>query len=166
MSEFSATPTHCTNTSDEEIVNVQNGEREEAQVPDHILKDVPFPPEQVPEEPAQPPPVPLEIQVEQIPFPPMPDLKVSEPGPVIRPHLYQSIKDSKYFRTKMAKRKKTKKLPKNVPKNTSGAGKQPQTPIPKTPLRKGVSNEVDNAISTGKVIPRKWVPKTSKIKKP
>ena len=49
LSEFSSTPTHATNTSDEEIVNIQNGEREEVQVLDHILMDVPFPPEQVPE---------------------------------------------------------------------------------------------------------------------
>ena len=76
LSEFSPRPTHCTNTSDEEIVNIQNGEREEAQVLDHILMDVLFPPGQVPEEPAQPPPVPLEVQVEQIPFPPTPDPEV------------------------------------------------------------------------------------------
>ena len=123
LSEFSSTPTHCTNTSDEEIVNIQNGQREEALVQDHILMDVPFPPEQVPEEPAQPPPVPLEVQVEQIPFPPMPDPEVPEPGPVIKPHSYRSIKDSEYFRMEMVKRKRTKKLPKNVPKNMSGGGK-------------------------------------------
>ena len=90
-----------TNTSDEETVDVKNGEGKEAQVPDHILMDVPFLPEQVPEEPAQPPPVPLEVQVDQIPFPPTPDPEVPEPGPVIKPHSYQSVKDSEYFRSSM-----------------------------------------------------------------
>ena len=85
MSEFSSTPTHITNTSDEEIVSIQNGEREEVQVSDHILMDVLFALEQVPEEPAQPPPIPLEVQVEQIPFPPTPDLEVPEPGPIAKP---------------------------------------------------------------------------------
>ena len=93
--------------------------------------------------------------MEKIPFPPTPDPEVSEPGPVVKPHSYKSIKDSEYFRTEMVKRKKTKKLPKNVPKNTSGGGKQPRTPIPKTPLRKGMRNEVDNAINAGKKAPRK-----------
>ena len=165
LSEFSSTPTHTTNTSDEEIVNVPNGERKEVQVPDHILMDVQFLPEQVPEEPAQPPPIPLEVQVEQIPFPPTPDPEVSEPGPVVKPHSYKSIKDSEYFRTEMVKRKRTKKLPKNVPKNTSGGGKQPRTPIPKTPLRKGMRNEVDNAINAGKKAPRKQLA-TGGIKRP
>ena len=53
--------------------------------------DVPFPPEQVPKEPAQSPSIPLEVQVEQIPFPPMPDPEVPEPGPVVKPHSYKSI---------------------------------------------------------------------------
>ena len=149
LSEFSSTPTHTTNTSDEEIVNVPNDERKEVQVPDHILMDVPFPPEQVPEEPAQPPPIPLEVQVEQIPFPPTPDPEVSSPGPVIKPHSYRSIKDSEYFRTEMVKQKTTKKLPKNVPKNTSGEGKQPRSLIPTKPLRKGQCSEVDNTIAAG-----------------
>ena len=103
LSEFSSTATHATNTSDEEIVNVPNDERKEVQVPDHILMDVPFPPKQIPKEPAQPPPIPLEVQVEQIPFPPTPDPEVSEPEPVIKPHLYRSIKDSEYFRMEMVK---------------------------------------------------------------
>ena len=127
--------------------------------------DVPFPPEQVPEEPAQSPPIPLEVQVEQISFPTTPDPEVSEPGPVVKPHSYKSIKDSEYFRTKMVKRKKTKKLPKNVPKNTSGGGKQPWTPIPKTPLRKGMRNEVDNTINARKKAPRKQLA-TGGIKRP
>ena len=165
MSEFSSTPTHFTNNSDEEIVSIQNGEREEAQVLDHILMDVPFPPEQVPEEPAQPPPIPLEVQVEQIPFPPMPDPEVLEPGSIVKPYSYKSIKDSEYFRTEMVKRKRTKKLLKNVPKNMSG-GKQPQTPIPSTLLKKGVRSEVANAISAGKAIPQKGIPRTSEIKRP
>ena len=165
LSVFSSTPTHITNTSDEEIVSVQNGERKEVQVPDHILMDVPFPPEQVPEEPALPPPIPLKVQVQQIPFLPTPDPEVSEPGPVLKPHSYRSIKDSEYFRTEMVKRKRTKKLPKNVPKNTSGGGEQPWTPIPKTPLRKGTRNEVDNAINAGKKAPRKQLG-TGGIKKP
>ena len=145
-------PTNITNTSDEEIVSVQNGEREKVQVLDHILMDVPFPPEQVPEEPAQPPPVPLEVQVEQIPVPPTPDPEVPEPGPVVKPHSYRSIKDSEYFRMEMVKRKQTKKLPKNIPKNMSGEGKQPQTLIPKMPLTKGKGSEVDNAIAVGKTV--------------
>ena len=91
LSEFSSTPTHCTNASDEETVNIQNGERGEAQVLDYILMDVLFPPEQVPEEPAQPPPVPLEVQVEQIPFPPTPEPEVLEPGPTVKPCSYKSI---------------------------------------------------------------------------
>ena len=103
LSEFSSTPTHATNTSDEEIANVPNDERKEVQVLDHILMDVPFLPEQVPEEPAQPSPIPLEVQVEQIPFPPTPDLEVLEPGPVIKPHSYRSIKDSEYFRMEIFK---------------------------------------------------------------
>ena len=103
MSEFSSTPTHATDTSDEDIVSVQNGERKEVQVLDHILMDVPFLPEQVPEEPAQSPPISLEVQVEQIPFPPTPDPEVLEPGPVIKPHSYRSIKDSEYFRMEMVK---------------------------------------------------------------
>ena len=103
LSEFSSTPTHATNTFDEEIVNVPNDERKKVQVLDHILMDVLFPPEQDPEEPAQPPPIPLEVQVEQIPFPATPDPEVLEPGPVIKPHLYRSIKDSEYFRTEMVK---------------------------------------------------------------
>ena len=73
LSQFSSTPTESTITSDEETVDVKNGEGKEVQVLDHILMDVPFPPEQVPEEPAQPPPVPIEIQVDQIPLPPTPD---------------------------------------------------------------------------------------------
>ena len=93
--------------------------------------------------------------MEQIPFPPTPDPEVSEPGPVVKPHSYKSIKDSEYFRTEIVKRKRTEKLPKNVPKNTSWGGKQPRTPIPQTPLRKGMRNEVDNAIDTGKKAPRK-----------
>ena len=164
MSEFSSTPTHATNTSDEEIFNIQNGEREEVQVLDHILMDVPFPPEQVPEETAHPPPVPLKVQVAQIPFPPTPDPEVSEPGPVVKPHSYRSIKDSEYFRMEMVKRKKTKKLPKNVPKNTSGGGKQPRTPIPKTPLRKGKGKEIDNTIAAGKTVRNRVA--TRGIKKP
>ena len=164
MSEFSSTPTHCTNTSDEENVNVQNGEREEAQVPDYILMDVPFQPEQVPEEHARPPPVPLEAQVEQIPFPPTPEPEVPEPGPVVKPHLYRSIKDSEYFRMEMVKRKRIKKLPKNVPKNTSRGGKQPHTPIPKTPLRKGKGKEIDNAIAAGRAARNRVA--TGGIKKP
>ena len=86
LNEFNSTPTHTTNTSNEESVNIQNGEREEVQVLDHILMDVPFPPEQVPEEPVQPPPIPHEVQVEKIPFPPTPDPEVLEPGPVVKPH--------------------------------------------------------------------------------
>ena len=155
LSEFDSTPTHVTNTSDEEIVSVQNGERKEVHVLDYILMDVPFPTEQIPEEPAQPPPIPLEVQVKQVPFLPMPDSEVLEPGPVLKPHSYWSIKDSEYFRTEMVKRKRTKKLPKNIPKNTSGGGKQPWTPIPKTLLRKGVRKEVDNAVNAGKKAPRK-----------
>ena len=164
LSEFSSTPTHATNTSDEEIVSVQNGERKEVQVPDHILMDVPFPPEQVPEEPAQSPPIPLEVQVEQIPFPPTPDSEVLEPGPMIKPHSYKSIRDSEYFRKEMVKRKTTKKLPKNVPKNMSGGGKQPRTPIPKTPLREGKALEVDNAIAAGTAVKNRVA--TGGIKKP
>ena len=68
LSQFSSTPTDLTNTSDEEAVDVRIGEGKEAQVLDHILMDVPFPSEQVPEEPAQPPPIPIEVQVDQIPF--------------------------------------------------------------------------------------------------
>ena len=130
--------------------------------------DVPFPLEQVPEEPAQPYPTPLEVQVEQIPFPPTPDLEVPEPGPIVEPYSYKSIKDSEYFRTEMVKKKTTQKLPKNKPKNTSGlsTGKQPRTPILKKPLKKGVRTEVENAISAGKSIPRKGVPRTGGIKKP
>ena len=164
LSKFSSTPTHCTNTSAEENVNIQNGEREEAQVLDYILMDVLFPPEQVPEEPAQPPPVPLAAQVEQIPFPPTPEPEVPEPGPVVKPHLYRSIKDSEYFRTEMVKRKRTKKLPKNVPKNMSGGGKQPCSPIPKTTLRKGKGKEIDNAIAAGKAARNRIT--TGGIKKP
>ena len=125
LSEFSSTPTHITNTSDEENVSIWNGEREEVQVPDHIHMDVPFPQEQVPEDPAQPPAILLEVQVEQIPFPPKPDPEVPEPGLVVKSYSYRSIKDSEYFRTEMVKRKQTKKLPKNMPKNMSGGGKQP-----------------------------------------
>ena len=68
----------------------------------------------------------------------------------------------------MVRKKTTKKLPKNKPKNTSGlsAGKQPQTPILKKPLMKGVQNEVDNAIIAGKQIPHKGIPRTGGIKKP
>ena len=104
--------------------------------------------------------------MEQIPFSPTPDPEVLEPGPIVNPYSYKSIKDSEYFRTEMVKRKRTKKLPKNVPKNTSGEGKQPRTPIPKTPLRKGVKSEVDNAIGAGKAIPKKGIPRTGRIKRP
>ena len=99
LNQFSLTPTEITNTSDEETVDVKNGEGKDAQVPDHILVDVPFPLEQVPEEPAQPLPVPIEVQVDQIPFPPTPDPGVPEPGPVIKPYSYKSIKDLEYFRS-------------------------------------------------------------------
>ena len=116
LSEFSSTSTRCTNTSDEENVNVQNGEREEAQVPDYILMDVPFPPEQVPEEPTRPPPVPLEAQVEQIPFPPTPEPEVPEPGPVVKPHPYRSIKNSEYFRMEMLKGREPRNYPRTCPK--------------------------------------------------
>ena len=126
--------------------------------------DVPFPPEQVPEEPPQPPPVPLEAQVEQIPFPPTPEPEVLEPGPVVKPHSYRSIKDSEYLRTEMVKRKRTKKLPKNMPKNTSRGGKQPCTPIPKTPLRKGKGREIDNAIAAVRAARNRVA--TGEIKKP
>ena len=126
--------------------------------------DVPFPPEQVPGEHAQPPPVPLEAEVEQIPLPPTPEPEVPEPGPVVKPHSYRSIKDSEYFRTEMVKRKRTKKLPKNVPKNMSGGGKQPRTPIPKTPLRKGKGKEIDNIIAAGKAVRNQVA--TGGIKKP
>ena len=126
---------------------------------------VPFLPEQVPEEPAQSPPIPLEVQVEQIPFPPTPDPEVSEPGPVIKPHSYRSIKDSEYFRMEMVKQKMTKMLLKNVPKNTSGGGKQPQSPIPAKPLRKGQCSEVDNAIAAGGKALRQCLA-TGGIKKP
>ena len=64
----------------------------------------------------------------------------------------------------MVKRKKTKKLPKNVPKNTSGGGKQPRTPIPKTPLRKGKGKEINNAIAAGKTVRNRVT--TGGIKKP
>ena len=47
----------------------------------------------------------------------------------------------------------------------SGGGKQPWTPIPKTPLRKGMRNEVDNTINTGKKAPRKQLA-TGGIKRP
>ena len=87
---------------------------------------------------------------------------------MIKPHSYKSIKDPEYFRTGMVRKKTMRKLLKNQPKNTSGlsAGKQPQTPILKKPLRKGAKNEVDNAISAGKNIPHKGVPRTGRIKKP
>ena len=129
--------------------------------------DVPFPPKQVPEEPAQPPPIPLEVHVNHIPFPPTPVPEVPEPEPTIKPYSYQSIQDSEYFRSSMVRKKKTKKLPRNQPKNTSrlGAGKQPQTPIPVKPLKKGVRNEVDNTIKAGGRTPRKKLA-TGGIKKP
>ena len=70
------------------------------------------------------------------------DVKDGEKGPeqLIKPHSYKSIKDSEYFRTEMVRKKTTRKLPKNQPKNTSGlsTGKQPWTPILKKPLRTGV----------------------------
>ena len=102
--------------------------------------------------------------MDQIPFPPTPDPEVLEPEPTVKPHLYKLIQDSEYFRSTMVKRKRTRKLPKNVPKNTSGAGKQPPTPIPKTPLRKGKSSEIDNAIVAGK--PVRNLVTTGGIKKP
>ena len=61
LSQFSSTPTDITNTSDEENVVVELGEGQEAQAPDHILMDVLFPPEQLPEEPVKPHPVPIEV---------------------------------------------------------------------------------------------------------
>ena len=137
LSQFSSTPTDLTNTSDEENVVVRVDEGKEAQVSDHILMHVPFPLEQVPEEPVQPPLVPIEVQVDPIPFPPTPDPEVSEPGPMIKPHSYKTIKDSEYFRSSDMVRKKTmNKLLKNQPKNTSelGLGKYPQIPIKAKPL--------------------------------
>ena len=167
LSQFSSTPTDITNTSDEENVVVEVGERQEAKAPDHILMDVPFPPEQVPEEPVIPHLVPIEVQVNPIPFPSTPDPEVLEPEPLIRPHSYQAMKESEYFRsTKMVWKKTTKKLPKNKPRNTSGGGKQPRSPIKAKPLRTGQSNEIDNAISAGKKIPWKSMPTTRGIKKP
>ena len=167
LSQFSSTPTDLTNTSDEEVIDVRIHEGKEAQVLDHILMDVPFPPEQVPEEPAQLPPIPIEVQVDQIPFPPTPDPDVLEPELTIKPYSYRSIKDSEYFRSNMVRKKTTKKLPKNQSKNISGlcAGKQPQTPIKAKPLKKWLKNEIDNAIHVGGKVPRKQLA-TGGIKKP
>ena len=89
LNQFSSMPTDSTNTSDEETVDVKNGEGKEVQVPDHILMDIPFLPEQVPLKPTQPPPVPIEVQVDQIPFPPTPDPEVLEPEPTVKPHSYR-----------------------------------------------------------------------------
>ena len=166
LSQFSLTPTDVTNTSDEEIVNVNYGDGNGVQVPDYIQMNVPFPPEHIPVEPTQIPPVPIEVHENQIPFPPTHDPEVLEPEPTVKPHSYRSIQDSEYFRSSMVRRKTTKKLPKNQPKNTSGlgAGKQPQTPIPPKPLRQGARYDVDNAISAGKLIPCKGVPRTGRIK--
>ena len=81
------------------------GDGKEAQVSDHILMDVPFPLEQVPKEPAQLPPIPIEIQVDKIPFPPTPDPEVLEPEPTIKPHSCILIQDSEYFRSNMVRKK-------------------------------------------------------------
>ena len=118
LSQFSSTPTDITNTSDEEIVDVQDGEREEAQVPDHILMDVLFPPEQVSEEPAQPPPIPLEVQVDQIPFPPTPNLEVPEPGQSIKLHSYRSIQYSTQNISEAVWSRK--RLPRSCPRTSQG----------------------------------------------
>ena len=59
-----------------------------------------------------------------------------------------------------------KKLPKNKPRNTSGIGKEPHSPIRAKPLRKGQQNEIDNAINAGRKAPQKSMLTTSAIKKP
>ena len=106
-----------------------------------------------------------------VPFPPTPEcLEVSEPGPSKSVDSHYDVKNSIYFK-EMAKWKKTKKLPKNQPKNTSGGYKQPRSPIGAKPLRKtrvgaGVKGSIRAATNAALNNPRKNTPATGGIKKP
>ena len=71
----------------------------------------------------------------------------------------------------MAKWKKTKKLPKNKPRNTLGSPKQPRSPIAANPLRKtgtgaGVKKSVRAATNAVRKNQRKNTPATGGVKKP
>ena len=155
LSEFSVTPTNSLNDEGE-------GDSDEAHSPTRLHKGMATQKGQLGD------PRPLETPV---PFPPTPEhSEVSEPGPSTSTGSCYDVKNSVYFR-EMAKWKKTKKLPKNQPKNTSGGSKQPRLPIAAKPLRKtgagtGVKNSVRAATSTARNNHRKNMPATGGVKKP
>ena len=133
LSEFSVTPTNSLNDEGE-------GDSDEAHSPTHLQKGM------ATQKGA------LETPV---PFPPTPEHpEVSEPGPSKSVGTYYNVKNSIYFR-EMPRKKTTRKLPKNRPKNTSGGAKLPRKGIEPTPLRKtgtstaGVKNEVHNTTAAG-----------------
>ena len=99
-----------------------------------------------------------------IPFPPTPEQEgVAGLQPVIEPYSYKAAKDSLYF-SKMARSKRTPKLNKNKPRNTSDPGKTQRDPPPVKLLRKGAQNEIDNTIRAGNARPNRAT--TGGIKKP
>ena len=107
-----------------------------------------------------------------VPFPPTPKHpEVGEPGPSKSVGSYYDVKNSIYFR-EMARKKTTRKLPKNEPKNTSGGGKSPRKEIESTPLRKmgmstaGVKNEVCNTTAAGTKASCRNTGGTGGVKKP
>ena len=106
-----------------------------------------------------------------VPFPPTPEhSEVSEPGPSKASGLCYDVKNSIYFK-EMAKWKKTKKLPKNRPRNTTGIPKQPRSPIAANPLKKtgagtGVKRAVKVATEVVQNNKRKNMPATGGVKKP
>ena len=150
LSEFSVTPTNSLNDE-------RGGDSDEAHSPIHLQKGM------AAQKGA------LETPV---PFPPTPECpEVREPGPSKSLGTHYDVKSSIYFR-KMARKKTTRKLPKNRPKNTSGGAKTPRKGIEPTPLRKtgtsigGVKNEVANATAAGTISSRRNTLGTGEIKKP
>ena len=154
LSEFSVTPTNSLNDEGE-------GDSDEAHSPNHLKKGMATPPGQLGNSKS------LETPV---PFPPTPDhSEVSEPGPSKTASSGYDVKNSIYFR-EMAKWKKTKKLPKNKPQNTTGSPKQPRSPIAVNPLKKtrvgtGVKNAVKAATKAAQNNKRKNTPAPGGVKK-
>ena len=107
-----------------------------------------------------------------VPFPSTPEHpEVSEPGPSKSVGTHYNVKNSIYFR-EMARKKTTRKLPKNRPKNTLGGTKSPRQGIEPTPLRKtgtstaGVKKEVCNVTVAGTKSSCRNTGSTGGIKKP
>ena len=155
MSEFSVTPTNSLNDEGE-------GDSNEAHSLDHLQKGMAHLTRLLGDSKA------LETLV---PFPPTPEhSEVSEPGQSKISDSCYDVKNSVYFR-EMARWKKTKKLNKNKPRNTTGSSKQPRLPIATNPLKKtgtgtGVKNAVRAATKAAQNNKRKNKPATGGVKKP